>query len=698
MLPLRQILDLDGKKSDDFGGRGGRRQGYGVSRSAERFVLCGLLILLFFAVCLIIFFTVDGGDGNRKPLSALFDSRAHPWGSPAFLEEQAKKVQKSVVGPASFYQGSRPAVEPNQDQQHLHGHIAVDGVTLEPKWRPTPLKSPLTPEDMRASYKNYCFHSKLSESKPLDIPRRDLRSTECREFDEKEVPRQPKTGRELLKAASVIIVSHDELFSALFRSVHSILNRTPPEILGEVIVVDDATPSETKKQAQREYVEFLPSKVKLVELQERHGLMRARMAGAELASFESLVFLDSHIEASTGWLEPLLMRITESPKSIVVPSIDSIDHETLSFSAGGIGILGHSWGLGQVPVGRARPSFAAGESRVIPSPVMAGGLFAVQTSWWRLLGGYDPELQLYGGEEFELAFKSWMCGGRVELCECSHVGHIFRSPKYWKGQVYTVPAEVIKRNKLRVAAVWMDEYEALVKLAHGRLPNGMDLGDLSEQKALRERLKCQDFDWYLEKIYPEIKVPPGLQQIKHLVSPADTAGGEVEKKKPEKQPGDVTAVAFGALSHVRSHMCLDTLGQQIGGSPGPYPCHGQMGSQAFILTADGLLRSSSLGFTGVVCPILQEQGVGGGGGGGFSLKFKSENDCPSWRFAFDEGEGLVRVVRMPIVGASGVAVGSASLDREEKCLNISQEGGGSRLDVQTCERGSEQMRWHFQFD
>ena len=55
-------------------------------------------------------------------------------------------------------------------------------------------------------------------------------------------------------------------------------------------------------------------KVRLIRQPERTGLMRTRMVGVLESTSQVLTFLDSHVEATEGWLEPLLERVHLNPK------------------------------------------------------------------------------------------------------------------------------------------------------------------------------------------------------------------------------------------------------------------------------------------------------------------------------------------------------------------------------------------------
>ena len=49
------------------------------------------------------------------------------------------------------------------------------------------------------------------------------------------------------------------------------------------------------------------------------------------ATADVLTFLDSHIEATEGWLEPLLDRVARNYRTVASPVIETIDEKTFQY-------------------------------------------------------------------------------------------------------------------------------------------------------------------------------------------------------------------------------------------------------------------------------------------------------------------------------------------------------------------------------
>ena len=104
-----------------------------------------------------------------------------------------------------------------------------------------------------------------------------------------------------LPSVSVVICFAEEMWSSLFRTVWSVLDRTPQQLLKEIILVNDNSVRPWLKADLDEYMKAMPSLVKLMTTPERSGLIKSRTYGAEKATGDIIVFLDSHCECSDGW-------------------------------------------------------------------------------------------------------------------------------------------------------------------------------------------------------------------------------------------------------------------------------------------------------------------------------------------------------------------------------------------------------------
>ncbi|KAI6235339.1 Polypeptide N-acetylgalactosaminyltransferase [Aphelenchoides besseyi] len=356
------------------------------------------------------------------------------------------------------------------------------------------------------------FNVYISDRIALNRSLPDMRKSHCRD---KSYP--PSSS---LPTTSVIIVYHNEAYSTLLRTITSTVERSPREVLREIILVDDYSTRNFLKEELELAVAKYPVPIKLIRSQERVGLIRARLMGAAEATGDVLTFLDSHCECTKGWLEPLLARIKENRKAVVCPIIDVINDRTFAYQKG-IELFrgGFNWNL-QFRWYAVPPSITRQRSEdptmPIASPTMAGGLFSIDREYFEEIGTYDSGMDIW----------IWQCGGRVEILPCSHVGHIFRKASPHDFPKGSKSGQILNSNLVRVSEVWMDEWKYLFYKTAPQAIQLRDSIDISDRIELRKRLHCKDFNWYLNNVWPE-----------HFMPMPDSAFGRLIHRNSAKRQG-----------------------------------------------------------------------------------------------------------------------------------------------------------------
>lgn len=127
---------------------------------------------------------------------------------------------------------------------------------------------------MKKMYRAENFNVMASNMMSLQRSLDDMRHPDCKTINYP--ARLPK--------ASIIIVFHNEVWSTLIRTIWSIINRTPKQLLEEIILVDDLSTRAYLRHELNQYLDPLPVTVKIIRTRIRQGLVRARVKAADVAA------------------------------------------------------------------------------------------------------------------------------------------------------------------------------------------------------------------------------------------------------------------------------------------------------------------------------------------------------------------------------------------------------------------------------
>ena len=234
--------------------------------SAKAWAFCTLMLFVFSTVYLLSH-TRQSRQNSRdipRPNPSEFNG-AHPVAPDGIDPKEVSLVFHPAV-PVKM-----PSVKLDKSNDNLIGLIKMAMDPVKTNYKPIleKQKEILTKQE-RPPDKHYNINVTLSDKISMDRKILDTRPPICKTF---------QYDRSKLMKATVVIPFFNEALSMLLRTVHSILNNSPDELLHEVILVDDMSTREYLKESFGEYMEMLP-KVRIIRNTKREGLIVSRMIGS----------------------------------------------------------------------------------------------------------------------------------------------------------------------------------------------------------------------------------------------------------------------------------------------------------------------------------------------------------------------------------------------------------------------------------
>lgn len=281
-----------------------------------------------------------------------------------------------------------------------------------------------------------------------------------------------------MTAVSVIMTALNEEYTE--KTVETILERSG-DMLKEIIIVDDCGDDPLC---------FKLPKTTIYRQSQRRGLIKGRNLATEISTSDIVISVDPHVKVAEDWLPPIVDRINDNYRCVSVPLTTSLNPNTWQETGGFSTKTGWHWNL---------DFYWRDDDVSDETPCFSGHCFAYSKKWWVELGGFDRQMNKWGGENIEFSLKSWLCGGSVELVRDSSTAHWFKS-----GFNYSMDMATLQVNKARIAEVWFDDRKKLFYEAINKKPGDIKFGDVSDCQNIRRNMQIRPFEWFLSKFQPEL--------------------------------------------------------------------------------------------------------------------------------------------------------------------------------------------------
>lgn len=257
------------------------------------------------------------------------------------------------------------------------------------------------------------------------------------------------------------------------------------EVSFETIIVDDAS-----EDGSCDFCSSLSTQNIHLIRTNGVGLARAKNLGAQCATGDFFIFCDGHLYFEDFWIDHLLDPIQRGVADATNPCIADADFPNHRG-------YGMTWGKD------LNVQWNPGLSIAFPSPLLAGGCFAISKQVFFQVGGFDQGFRVWGYDDQEISLKLWLFGFKCYVQPKVKILHIFRrtSPPY------LLTPDDINTNLLRMAYSHFNQkrINQCKKLIKNSDPNHIEKlvlksGVLEQREKYLSRRKYND-DWFMKTFH-----------------------------------------------------------------------------------------------------------------------------------------------------------------------------------------------------
>jgi GT2 family glycosyltransferase len=245
----------------------------------------------------------------------------------------------------------------------------------------------------------------------------------------------------------------------------SLRQTLPPDLAGEIILVDDGSTDGT-----RAWLQNLPSPCRTILNEANLGFARACNCGAAAATGDFLFFLNNDLVLLPHWLEPMLEAFAHFPATGLVGNVQlnaatgAVDHAGIFFN--------HKCKpehATELPPTTALLGFPA--YRTVDA--LTGACFALRRATWEKLGGFDEGF-VNGGEDIDLCLRARAAGLHQCIALQSVVRHhisqsagrklhdeqnTFRLVERWSGEIVLLAAPAWSREQISTLSQPSEDFD-----------------------------------------------------------------------------------------------------------------------------------------------------------------------------------------------------------------------------------------------